>query len=235
MMIEKGQKLPFDISQYGVIEYDDKITAATIFEESLQKFIDKIELEKPIDSPALDFPEIQKKNRIIKQTEVDLNKAYEDKLEKIYELIVKLQEDKAFSTTTSKGATKYDIRNTKILWVDDNPSNNEAIMDVYRLQGVWFDLALNTSQALDLLASNEYNLIISDMGRGQERDAGLKLIRQIKAQYSSFPPIFIFASHRAIEKFGEEAKKEGARLVTSSLQEMILNMNKVLYDKALVS
>jgi hypothetical protein len=33
MMIEKGQKLPFDISQYGVIEYDDRITAATIFKK----------------------------------------------------------------------------------------------------------------------------------------------------------------------------------------------------------
>lgn len=38
----------------------------------------------------------------------------------------------------------------RVLWVDDYPANNKAIIDVYRRQGVEFDLALDTVQALGL-------------------------------------------------------------------------------------
>ena len=55
MMIEEGQKLPFDISQYGVIKYGDTIAGASDFEEKLQSFIHKIAVDQPADSPAIEF------------------------------------------------------------------------------------------------------------------------------------------------------------------------------------
>jgi hypothetical protein len=43
MVIEEGQKIPFDISQYGVIVYTDKIAKRAQFEKNLEAFIEDIE------------------------------------------------------------------------------------------------------------------------------------------------------------------------------------------------
>lgn len=55
MMIEEGQRIPFDINQYGVIVYSDRIAKRTQFEKDLEEFIDDIENHGEFDSPALDF------------------------------------------------------------------------------------------------------------------------------------------------------------------------------------
>ena len=44
-----------------------------------------------------------------------------------------------------KGQSKE--RSNRVLWVDDYPANNKAIMDVYRRLGVEFDMALDTEQS----------------------------------------------------------------------------------------
>jgi CheY-like chemotaxis protein len=226
MMIEREQKLPFDIQQYSVIEYDHKIIAAAKFKADLEKFIQKIESQKPIDNPAMDFLHQYKIDPPSQQNEKD-QKVYEDKLEKILQLVQGLQLDRLVTPSESK-EIKHTLRNKKILWVDDNPSNNEAIIDIYRLQGVKFDLALNTIQALDAINSNNYDILISDMGRGLDRDAGLKLLQEIKKQIANHPPFFIFASSKAIDIFGESARQEGAAIVTSSIRNLMLKINEVL-------
>ncbi len=81
----------------------------------------------------------------------------------------------------------------RVLWVDDFPSNNKTIMDIYRHQGIEFDLALDTVQALDFLKKNNYHLIISDISRGSEKDAGIRMIQNIK-KIGITTPIFIYAS-----------------------------------------
>jgi hypothetical protein len=57
MMIEEGQKLPFDISQYGLVLYQDNIVGASAFEEKLKSFIGKIETNQPVDSRRLNSSE----------------------------------------------------------------------------------------------------------------------------------------------------------------------------------
>ena len=61
MTIEEGQELPFDISHYGVIKYEDTIAGgATDFEEKLRSFVRRIEVEKPADSAVSEFLGTQK-------------------------------------------------------------------------------------------------------------------------------------------------------------------------------
>ena len=55
MMIEEGQRIPFDINQYGVIFYTDRIAKRVQFEKNLKSFIEDIEKHSEFDSPALDF------------------------------------------------------------------------------------------------------------------------------------------------------------------------------------
>ena len=54
MMLERGQKIPFDIARYGVICYDNEITGGTKFQENLRNAIQKIESDGA-DSPVQDF------------------------------------------------------------------------------------------------------------------------------------------------------------------------------------
>jgi hypothetical protein len=168
MMIEEGQKLPFDISQYGVIKYEDTISGASDFEEKLRNFIQKIEGDQPADSPAMDFIGVQTHNDYQQRIE-DMETNYRSKLDKIVQLLQDFQKDR--ETMELPKEKKPKLIKRKVLWVDDYPSNNEAIIDLYRQQNVEFDLALNTAQALDYLSKEEYDIVIPDIGRGSEPDA----------------------------------------------------------------
>jgi len=48
MIMEKSQHLPFDISHYGTLTYEDSITAALDFEERLKGFVNRIENSQPV-------------------------------------------------------------------------------------------------------------------------------------------------------------------------------------------
>lgn len=225
MVIEGGQKLPFDISQYGVIKYEDTISGTSDFEEKLRSFIQKIEVDQPADSPAIEFLGDQTLNEYQKRIE-DMEIHYRSKLDKIVQLLQNLQKD--YEITEPSKEKKQKLFKRTVLWVDGYPSNNEAIIDLYRQQGVEFDLAVNTEQALDYLSNEEYTLVISNIGRGSEPDAGVRMIREIKRHFGSPPPIFIFSSRQAIETFGKSAKDEGASLTTSSTRDLVLKMTEVL-------
>ncbi len=225
MMIEEGQELPFDISQYGVIKYEDTISGASDFEEKLRNFIEKIDVDQPIDSPAIEFLGSQNRNDYQQRIE-DMEANYHSKLDKIVQLLQDLQKNRVMTEHPKEKKPKSVKR--KVLWVDDYPSNNEAIIDLYRQQGVEFDLVLNTDQALDYLAKEEYNLVISDIGRGSEPDAGVRMIREINHHFGSPPPILIFSSIQAVESYGKNAKKEGALLVTASARDLVLKMTEML-------
>ena len=225
MMIEEGQKLPFDISQYGVIKYEDTIAGASDFEEKLQSFIHKIAVDQPADSPAIEFLGSQTRSEYQQRIE-DMETSYRSKLDKIVQLLQDLQKDRVITEEPKEKKPKLFKR--KILWVDDYPSNNDAIIDLYRQQGIEFDLALNTAQALDYLAKGEYDLVISDIGRGSEPDAGVRMIREINRHLGSPPPILIFSSLQAVERFGKSAKKEGASVVTASTRDLVQKMTEML-------
>lgn len=61
-----------------------------------------------------------------------------------------------------------------VLWVDDFLENNRAVMSLFEGNGVHFDLALTTEAGLKLYGSGKYSLIITDMGRGEKADAGIR-------------------------------------------------------------
>lgn len=97
----------------------------------------------------------------------------------------------------------------RILWVDDYPINNETVINYFIGQDIQFDLALSTGQAVDLYKKNSYDIIITDMGRGIEKDAGISLIKELNALHCEVP-IVVYCSIPAIETYGEKALALGA-------------------------
>lgn len=93
-----------------------------------------------------------------------------------------------------------------ILWVDDHPSNNTLEVEDLRNQRIAVHLADSTGDALKLMAINRYQLVISDLGRGDDRLAGLRMIGAMK-QHGMTLPVIIYTV-RPKERHGEQALRQ---------------------------
>ena len=98
-----------------------------------------------------------------------------------------------------------------VLWVDDHPVNNRLEVELFKERGIAVHLAENTADALKLLAVNHYDLVISDLGRGEDRLAGLKMT-QAMTQRGSNVPVIIYTV-RPKELSGQAAQR---RLVSEA-------------------
>ncbi|WOX06933.1 winged helix-turn-helix domain-containing protein [Microbulbifer pacificus] len=75
----------------------------------------------------------------------------------------------------------------RILWVDDNPDNNLSERQQFESRGIAVYIATNSEDALMLLSMYRYHAVISDMGRGDEPLAGLKLMERLRARDDQTP------------------------------------------------
>jgi len=94
---------------------------------------------------------------------------------------------------------------TTILWVDDHPTNNRLEIAAFKQQRIAVHLAESTVDALKLVAMNRYPLVISDLGRGEDRLAGLKMIEAMK-QRGIAVPVVIYTM-RPKDRAGQEAQR----------------------------
>jgi CheY-like chemotaxis protein len=178
---------------------------------------------KLIDNSISDLKRIGSEIESIKQGPTSENKQKVKDLTDAYNAKIV----QAIKDLPKSKRVKENLKN-RVLWVDDYPANNKAIMDVYRSVGVEFDLALDTQQALDHLGKKSYDLIISDIGRRPEHDAGIKMIHEMKTKFANLPPLIIYSGDSAIEKYGKNALDKGASLATASARDLILKMNEIL-------
>jgi CheY-like chemotaxis protein len=137
--------------------------------------------------------------------------------------------EEALHELPTLGELKEKATLIKILWVDDFPSNNKSIMDIYKNIGVQFDIAIDNESAYELLKRNKYNLVISDMGRHSENMAGIFLIKNINQMSINIkPPVIFYASSKSISMYGSLARSEGALYVTSSAKDLVMAINQII-------
>lgn len=82
------------------------------------------------------------------------------------------------------------FRDAQILWVDDHPENNLNERRMFRQLKAEIDIAKSTEEALNMLGKHGYDLVISDMARGDENTAGLKFLEQFRKRNNKTPVIF---------------------------------------------
>lgn len=105
-----------------------------------------------------------------------------------------------------------------ILWVDDRPDNNIFERQSLEALGVSFVLAKSTDEALDKLARQSFDAIISDMGRPPDPQAGYTLLDQLRTSGNKIPFV-IYASSNAPEH-KNEARRRGAVGCTNRAAEL---------------
>ncbi len=82
------------------------------------------------------------------------------------------------------------FRDAQFLWVDDHPENNLNERRMFRQLKAEVDTAKSTKEAIEILKSGRYDLVISDMARGDEATAGLKFLEQFRKDDKTTPVIF---------------------------------------------
>ena len=111
-----------------------------------------------------------------------------------------------------------------VLWVDDRPNNNIHERQSFEALGVSFVLATSTEEALQKIAAQPFDAIISDMGRPPDQRAGYTLLDKLRAS-GNRTAFIIYAGSRAPEHVAE-AKRRGALGCTNrpdELFEMLLS------------
>jgi hypothetical protein len=143
-----------------------------------------------------------------KQPENDTNPELSEKhLEKILELVNRTSQREKIKSSKNR-----------IIWVDDRPENNIYERKAFEAQGIEFSLALSTDEALELMESNEYVAIISDMGRKEGTQEGYKLLEEVR-NLGDDTPFFIYAGSRSPEH-KKMAKERGAQGTTNRADEL---------------
>lgn len=93
------------------------------------------------------------------------------------------------------------FRDAHILWIDDVPENNNNEKKMFDQLKVNIEFTKTTDYALELLQKRHYDIILSDMARVNEADAGLKFLKQFRKVDSSTPVIFyigVFDPNRGV-------------------------------------
>ena len=130
------------------------------------------------------------------------------------------------AAVVAEAATPRVIRRTagaKVLWVDDKPKNNVYERQALEALGVSFVLALSTDEALEKLARQRFDAIISDMGRPPDQQAGYTLLDRLRAN-GDRTPFIIYAGSRAAEHQAESRRRGavGSTNQPAELLEMVL-------------
>jgi DNA-binding NtrC family response regulator len=71
------------------------------------------------------------------------------------------------------------LRGMRVLWVDDNPENNANEVQLLQSFGVVVDQVTSTADALQGLSREKYDAVVSDVARGDDNEAGLRMINEM--------------------------------------------------------
>ena len=113
---------------------------------------------------------------------------------------------------------KHEKWRNRILWVDDRPENNVYERQAFEAQGIEFSLALSTNEALELLKTNKFAAIISDMGRKEGAQEGYVLLDKLRA-VGDKTPFMIYAAAN-LPEHKRMARERGAIGSTNRVDEL---------------
>lgn len=120
------------------------------------------------------------------------------------------------SSTSRKPITEK--RKSRVLWVDDRPENNVYERQAFQAQGIEFSLALSTNEALDILKTNKFAAIISDMGRKEGPKEGYVLLDKLRSLGDTTP--FVIYAGSNLPEHKKQAREHGAIGSTNRADEL---------------
>jgi CheY-like chemotaxis protein len=125
----------------------------------------------------------------------------------VRELVAEAQQEAGTPAVADRGigvvrrfrASADTLEGGRILWVDDHPRNNTTLIRLFRTSGMVVDTALTTEEALGKLSSQTYDILLTDLGRGEDIEAGNKLLRELSGRGYDIPAV-VYANSGLIER-----------------------------------
>jgi len=121
-------------------------------------------------------------------------------------------------------------RVARVLWVDDNPANNEIERTKLRPFGIVFDNVVSTHEAVAQLAFESYDLVITDLGRQHSSDrsstAGSAFLEHPSVKKVG-PPVIVYAGTWAVAQ-RDELIRLGASDVMANREKLINTVLRML-------
>jgi CheY-like chemotaxis protein len=97
-----------------------------------------------------------------------------------------------YSQAAAQAKAQEGEKGKRLLWVDDRPGNNQSEMRLLEdTLHVTIDISKSTDDALEKTKKSTYDLIVSDLGRPEGREAGLDLLRKLRPD--SQTPFIIYS------------------------------------------
>lgn len=98
---------------------------------------------------------------------------------------------KARQNVLNRAREHLDIfQESSLLWLDDNPENNLNEWRMFSQLDMKIELARDTKQALEILHKKKFDVVLSDMARGDKQDAGIQFLKKFRKVNKSTPVIF---------------------------------------------
>lgn len=118
-------------------------------------------------------------------------------------------------------------RPPQVLWVDDHPSNNRHEVEALISLGMHVSLSTSTDDALSKISQlGPYDVILSDMGRPPDAQAGYTLLEAVRSRRDP-TPFIIYAASRSPEHFDMSVQR-GAVGCTDQPGELIEMVSNAL-------
>jgi tetratricopeptide (TPR) repeat protein/putative methionine-R-sulfoxide reductase with GAF domain len=113
------------------------------------------------------------------------------------------------------------LRKVQILWVDDNPRSSEQTTATLLSMGASIVQRLSTKEAMSILSGRGFDIIVTNMSRGQESEAGLDLLRKLGSDGFIIPTIVYSSLWSASIGARTRAKAAGAFAACSGVSELV--------------
>jgi CheY-like chemotaxis protein len=193
----------------------------------LQEHLDKAEKQVELSFKAVADKQIAAKvaelNQRIDEKVAELNLQIDHTFDMLQNKFEKRREynDKWFTILSSPPEEPFKfikwMSGKRALWVDDNPDNNKDMVGLLTKTGDGsVEFSRSTGDAIHQIEHRpEYDVIISDMKRDSDAEAGLKFLDELKQRKITVPTI-IFTSTSSLRSLGQKCIDEGAYAVVAT-------------------
>ncbi|UWE12521.1 P-loop NTPase fold protein [Actinacidiphila bryophytorum] len=134
--------------------------------------------------------------------------------------------DRAFGLDERPNRRRY--AGMRVLWVDDHPGNIEvAGASFLRRSGADVLVAGDEDAADEAIAAFVPHVIVSDIQRGREREAGFDYVRRLRAERTYTGPVVYYSSEATAARLAK-AREVGALDVTVEFGDLLMHLDAVM-------
>ena len=210
MVLQHGQKVPFDVSDFGIVFYEDTIGIEQELRSKVEAYLNNTNPHFG-DSPVLTVLRSMRSEQVEKE-----NIAFKDLVQSLDSILKK-----------ANANINADHQHKRILWVNDFSNCYEKAKGILGIDDVLFEVKNGCDEVATLYKNNTYEAVVVDVGSGENIDDVLAFVKEIRNINQKAYFIF-FGESSIITKYGNAFTQVGAPAVTNDTTNVITLLKTVI-------